>query len=199
MVDFNGEKKKKNQNKACIVANFLSPNFHSSSTCFVSAILESRKHSTNRSSQEACVLEGDEHAHTSSHTRVHTHTHPWGRLHNGKASVDLRQGYTAEGPSSQELNTRLRLCRNPGQSRPGGKSISSRRACDARRDRRQAGRPHPGRHRARPGRWRGRSSGSLGQPLANLSGSHPSPSPVGSVWLAGLSCTHKTHDCFAQR
>ena len=133
------------------------------------------------------------------HTRVHTHTHPWGRLHNGKASVDLRQGYAAEGPSSQELNTRLRLCRNPGQSRPGRKSISSRRACDARRDRRQAGRPHPGRHRARPGRWRGRSSGSLGQPLANLSGSHPSPSPVGSVWLAGLSCTHKTHDCFAQR
>lgn len=194
--------KKPHQNKACVVANFLSLNFHSSSTCFVSVILESRKHSTNRSSQEACVLEGAEHAHTSSHTRAHTLTHPWGRLHDGKASVDLRRGCRAERPRGQEaqaLNTRQRLCRNPVQSRPGGKSISSRRACGARRDRRQAGRPHPGPHGPQSGRWRGRSSGSLGQALTDLSGSHPSPSPVGSVWPAELSCVHKAHDCFAQR
>lgn len=142
MADFNGKKKKTHQNKACVVANFLSLNFHSSSTCFVSVILESREHSTNRSSQEACALEGAEHAHTSSHTRAHTLTQPWGRLHDGKASVDLKRGCRAEGPSGREaqaLNTRQCLCRNPGQSCPGGKSISSHRACGARRDGRQAG------------------------------------------------------------
>lgn len=121
MVDFNGEKKKRH-NKACIVANFLSPNFHSSSTCFVSVILESREHSTNRSSQEARILEGAEHAHMSSHTRAHIHTHPWGRLHDGKASVDLRQGHAAEGPSSQELSTRSVCAETLGRAVQAGRA-----------------------------------------------------------------------------
>lgn len=193
MADFNGKKKETHQNKACVVANFLSLNFHSSSTCFVSVILESREHSTNRSSQEACALEGAEHAHTSSHTRAHTLTQPWGRLHDGKASVDLRRGCRAEGPSgpeAQALNTRQRLCRNPGAELSGREDHQLSQSL-----RRQKG---------RKAGWRGPAGGGGGPQGASARPSPtcrtriPAPAPW-VVWPAELSCVHKTHDCCAQR